>query len=62
MAKNASYCGRGAICMLEDIETQNEDISSLIRTERGSNRAASRTSEYRPRRSAEDGYDELDFA
>ncbi|MGJ4945156.1 hypothetical protein ACQR1W_31665 [Bradyrhizobium sp. HKCCYLS1011] len=61
MAKNAEFFGRGSVGLLELLDGE-EDIASLIRTTRGSNRSAPRNTEYRRRHETEDGYDELDFA
>jgi hypothetical protein len=61
MAKNREFFGRGSVGLLESLDGE-EDIASLIRTSRGSNRSTLRTTDYRRHDEAEDGYDELDFA
>ncbi|WP_315729890.1 hypothetical protein [Bradyrhizobium sp. SZCCHNRI2010] len=61
MQKAGQYSRRGSVCLLEDLD-QEDDIASLIRTTRGVSRSTPRNSEHRRRSHTEDGYDELDFA
>lgn len=58
------YFGRGMVALLEDLDSDEADISTLIRSSIGAAHSPSRRStEYRRRRRrTEDGYDELDFA
>jgi hypothetical protein len=58
------YFGRGMVALLEDLDSDEADISTLIRSSIWSAHSPSRRStEYRRcRRRTEEGYDELDFA
>lgn len=51
------------VSLLDDDVDGSVDLGSLIRTSRGSGRAAPhRSTDYRRRRKTDDSYDELDFA